>query len=122
VLDEAEANRLLLQALAVRPDVPISDVRVRFEPGLVVASGTTRVGFFALGVEVSATVVIVDGKPVPEIVEIRAAGQPLGGFLRAQVESMIAPYVEQWLETETNVYFDEVEILEGEIRVTGRFK
>ena len=70
----------------------------------------------------TATVTVEDGKPIPEIVAIRAAGQPLTGFLRAQVENMLDPHLQRWLQMETNVYVEEVEILEGQIRVTGRRK
>jgi len=122
VLTEAEVNQLLQDGLAKQSDVPVSNLYVRLQPGLIVTSGRTRVGFFTVDVEVTATVTVEDGKPIPEIVAIRAAGQPLTGFLRAQVENMIAPYLQRWLQTETNVYVEEVEILEGQLRITGRRK
>ncbi len=122
ILTEAEVNQLLQDGLAKQPDVPVSNLYVRLQPGLIVTSGRTRVGFFTVDVEVTATVTVEDGKPIPEIVAIRAAGQPLTGFLRAQVENMLDPHLQRWLQTETNVYVEEVEILEGQIRITGRRK
>jgi len=122
VLTEAEVNQLLQDGLAKQSDVPVSNLYVRLQPGLIVTSGRTRVGFFTVDVEVTATVTVEDGKPIPEIVAIRAAGQPLTGFLRAQVENMLDPHLQRWLQTETNVYVEEVEILEGQLRITGRRK
>jgi hypothetical protein len=120
ILTEAEVNQLLQDGLAKQSDVPVSNLYVRLQPGLIVTSGRTRVGFFTVDVEVMATVTVEDGKPIPEIVAIRAVGQPLTGFLRAQVENMLAPHLQRWLQTETNVYVEEVEILEGQLRITGR--
>ena len=122
ILTEAEVNQLLQDGLAKQSDVPVSNLYVRLQPGLIVTSGRTLVGFFTVDVEVTATVTVEDGKPIPEIVAIRAAGQPLTGFLRAQVENMLAPHLQRWLQTETNVYVEEVEILEGQLRITGRRK
>jgi hypothetical protein len=122
VLTEAEVNQLLQDGLAKQTDVPVSNLYVRLQPGLIVTSGRTRVGFFTVDVEVTATVTVEDGKPIPEVVAIRAAGQPLTGFLRAQVENMLDPHLQRWLQTETNVYVEEVEILEGQLRITGRRK
>ena len=113
---------MVQEAIAQQPSVPVSDPYVRLEPDLVVAGGKARVGFFTLAVEVSAAVSVDEGRAVPEIVEIRANGQPLGGFLRAQVEVMIDPYLQQWLNMETNIYVEEVDIREGQIGVMGWYK
>ena len=122
ILTEAEVNQLIQDGLANQSDVPVSNLYVRLQPGLIVTSGRTRVGFFTMDVEMTAIVTVEDGKPIPEIVAIRAAGQPLTGFLRAQVENMMAPHLQQWLQMETNVYVEEVEILDGQLRITGRRK
>jgi hypothetical protein len=115
-------NQLLQDALAEQPQVPVTGVTVRLERDLIVAGGRARVGFLTMNVEIDATLAVEDGKPVPQIVEIRAAGQPLTGFLRAQVENMIAPYLQQWLETDSNAVVEEVKIEKGRIRIAGRFK
>ena len=122
VLTEEEVNKVLQEALAAQSGVPVSNLYVRLEPGLIVASGRTRIGFFPLDIEVAATITIEDGKPIPEIVDIRAAGRPLTGFLRAQILNMISPYLQQWLQAEPNVYVEEVEIKKGQMRITGMYK
>lgn len=122
VLTEAELNQLLQDALAKQPDVPASNLYVALEPGLIVASGRAKVGFFTLDVEIAATVTVDDGKPMPEIVEIRAAGQPLSSFWQDQVVNMVNPYLEPWLQAEMNVYVEEVDIQEGQIRIGWRYK
>jgi hypothetical protein len=121
-LTEEQVNRLVSDGLARQPDTPVSGVRVRLEPDLIVTSGRARVGFLTLDMEIDTTLMAEDGKAVPEIVEIRAAGQPLSGFLRSQVESMIAPYLRQWLQTDTNIYVEKVQVLRGSIRISGRYE
>lgn len=121
-LTEKEVNELVQKGLAAQPSVPVSHVYVRLEPGQITASGRARLGFFTLDVKAVATVTVEDGKPVPQIVEIRAGGQPLTGFLRAQTENLLRPYLQQWLQAETNVYVEEVDIQEGQISITGRYK
>lgn len=122
VLTEAQVNDLAERALAGRSDLPVSGVRIYLERDRVVATGRARLGFFSTDVEVVATIAAKDGKAVPEIVSIRAGGQPLTGFLRAQVEGMLTPYLEQWLRTETGVYVEEVQVEEDRIRILGRYR
>ena len=121
-LTEAQVNKLVSDGLAQQPDTPVRDVKVRLEPDLIVTSGRARVGFLTVDMEIDATLTAEGGKAVPEIVEIRAAGQPLTGILRSQVESMIAPYLRQWLQSDTNIYVDEVRVRRGTIRIMGRYK
>ena len=121
-LSEEEVNELVQKGLAAQPSAPVSNVYVRLEPGQVIAGGRARLGFFTWNVEAVAAVTVEDGKAIPQIVEIRAGGQPLTGFLRAQAENLLRPYLQQWLQTETNVYVEEVDIQEGQISITGRYK
>jgi hypothetical protein len=121
-LTEPQVNKLVSDGLAQQPDTPVKDVTVRLEPDLIVTSGRAKVGFLTLDMEIDATLTAEDGQAVPEIVAIRAAGQPLTGFLRTQVENMIAPYLRQWLQSDTNIYVDEVQVREGSIQISGRYK
>lgn len=121
-LSEKEVNELVQKGLAMQPGVPVSHVYVRLETGQITVSGRARLGFFTLDVEAVATLTVEDGKPIPQIVEIRAGGQPLTGFLRAQAENLLRPYLQQWLQAETNIYVEEVVIEEGQISVTGWYK
>jgi len=122
VLSEAELNEMIQKGMAGRSDVPVSDVYVRLIPDLLIISARARVGFFALNMEMVVAVSVGGGQAIPEIVEIKANGQPLSGFLKAQVDAMIAPYLDQWLQTETGVYVEQVVLTDGEIRVIGRYR
>jgi hypothetical protein len=121
-LSEQKLNQLLQDGLAEQTDVPVTDVTVRLQRDLIVAGGRARVGFLTMNVEIDATLAAEDGELAPEIVEVRAAGQPLTGYLRAQVENMIAPYLQQWPQIGSNVVVEEAEIEEGQIRIAGRFE
>jgi hypothetical protein len=119
---EQEVNRLVSDGLARQSETPVSDVVVRLEPDLIVTRGRARVGFLTLDMEIDAKLSAEGGKAVPEIVNIKAAGRPLTGFLRSQVEGMIAPYLRLWLQTETNIYVEEVQVRRGSISIRGRYK
>jgi hypothetical protein len=121
-LSEEEVNAIVQKAVAGRTDVPISDLRVTLEPGLMVASGTVKISILSVDLQLLLTVRAEGGKAVPEIVDIRSGGRPLTGFLRDQVEAIINPYLGLWLQTETGVYVEKVVIEEGHLRMAGRYK
>lgn len=121
-LSEAEVNAIVQKAIAGRSDVPVSGLYVALQPGLMIASGTVQVSILRVDLELLLTVAAEDGKAVPEIVDIRSGGRPLTGFLRDQVEAMITPYLSLWLQTESNVYVEEVVIEDGRLLMTGRYR
>jgi len=122
ILTEQEITELAQKGVASQPDAPVSDVYVRLEPGQVIAGGKTRVGVITLNVEVVAEVIIQDGKPIPEIVDIRVDGNPLPGPLRAYLLDMMTPYLESWTQANLAVYVEDVEITRGQVRIVGRYK
>jgi len=121
-LTEAEVNTIVQKAIAGRSEIPISDVYVALEPGLMVATGSVKVSILSVDLELELTVEAEGGKAVPRIVDIRSGGRPLTGFLRNQVEAMINPYLALWLQTETGIYVEDVVIEEGRLTMTGRHK
>lgn len=121
-LTEREVNELAQEALATQSNVPISNVRVRLEDKQIVASGQVRLAFFAVNVELTGVVPVKDGKPAPEIVDIKVNGQPLSGPLRSQLMSMITPYLDQLAQAELVVEIEDVQVTPGQIRIVGRYK
>ena len=122
MLSEAELNEMIQDGMAGRTDLPVSDVYVRLIPDFLVLSARSRVGFFTLDMELTVAVSVVDGQAISEIVEIKANGQPLTVFLRAQVDAMIAPYLDQWLQMETGVTVEQVILGDRMIRVVGMYR
>lgn len=120
---EQEVTDLINQRLATQPDSPLSDVYVRFESGSVIAGGKVRLGLFlTLDVEITAVVHVVDGKPIPEIVDVRVGGKPAPGPLRAQLQKMADPYLQRWAEANLAVTVEQVKITRGQARIVGHYK
>ena len=121
-LTEAELNELVQDSLAQQSSVPVSNVTVRLGQDLVTASGRARAGFLTLNMEIDGTITVDEGRAIPEILAIRAGGQPLGGFLRAQVDRMIAPYLEMWLQMDLGIVVESVEIADDLVRIVYRYE
>lgn len=123
VLTEQEVTDLANKRLAAQPDSPLSDVYVRFESGLVIAGGKVRLGLFlTLDVEVTAVIRVENGKPIPEIVDVRVGGKPAPGPLRAQLQKMADPYLKRWADANLAVTVEKVEITRGQARIVGEYK
>ncbi len=121
-LTESEVNELAQEALATQANVPVSDVTVRLEDGQIVAGGRVRVAFLTVNAELTGIVPVKNGKPAPEIVEIKVNGQPISGVLRTQIMNMITPYLEQLAQADLAVNVEDVQITPGRIQVVGQYK
>ncbi len=121
-LMEAEVNELAQDALATQANVPVSDVTVRLKDGQIVAGGRVRVAFLTVNAELTGIVPVKNGKPAPEIVEIKVNGQPISGVLRTQIMNMITPYLEQLAQADLAVIVEDVRITPGRIRIVGEYK
>lgn len=123
VLAEQEVTDLVNKRLATQPDSPLRDVYVRFESGSIIAGGKVRLGLFlTLDVEITVVIHVVDGKPIPEIVDVRVGGKPAPGPLRAQLQKMADPYLQRWAEANLAVTMEQVEITRGQARIVGYYK
>lgn len=120
-LSEVEINTMARNAVA-QSAAAVNNVAVDLQPGRVVVSGVTKVGFLRVQVAVVATVPVVDGRPDPQIVEVRLGGQAVGGVLRQQVENTIQPYLDQFASTDLGVYVERIEITEDELRMEGVYQ
>jgi hypothetical protein len=119
VITEQQVNALARQALSQQQDISISNVRVDLKPGRIIFSGRVVLAILPVDIEIIASITAVDGKPVPQIVSVKAGGNEVGGFLRQQVDSLLEPYLTMLAETDLNVYIDSVTITEDEIRLQG---
>lgn len=121
-MTEAELNKLAQEEIAKQSDVAVSNVRIDLQPDQIVVSGTTKVGFFNVNLEITAIIPVKNGRPEPEITEIKVNGEPVTGFLRQQIDAMIAPYLNQFAQTDLGVYVDDVTITNDQFVITGRSK
>jgi hypothetical protein len=122
VLSEAQINESTQQALAQQPNVPISNVYVRLEPGQLIAGGKALLGLFTFDVQAAATVSVQDGAAIPQITEIWVGGQPATGIVRTQLLNMLQPYLNQLTEADLPVTIDSVDITKGQMVITGQYK
>lgn len=123
VLTEQEVTDLANKRLATQPDSPLSNVYIRFESGSVIAGGKVQMGLFlTLDVEVTAVIRVENGKPIPEIVEMRVGGKPATGPLRSQLQRMADPYLKRWADANLAVTVEQVEITRGQARIMGEYK
>lgn len=114
-VEQAELNSLLAQQ---RIDAPIKSPSVTLQPGKVVLTATTTDPVGA-PLEVSGTLVAVEGRLRLVLGSAKAGGLSLPGALTTLVESGANEVLAQ-LTTQRNLYVESVEILQGRLRLTGR--
>jgi hypothetical protein len=78
--------------------------------------------FLTLDVEIVAVVHVENGKPIPEVVDVRVGGKPAPGPLRSQLQNIMNPYLQRWAEANLAVDVEEVQITRGQVRVVGKYK
>ena len=78
--------------------------------------------FFPVELEITSTLPVVNGRPEPEIVGVKLNGEESGGFIRSQVVNMIQPYLDQFAQTDLNLYVEKIVITDDEILITGRYQ
>jgi len=117
---EQQINAMLQEALASQQDLPVSDVTVDLKPDLIVGTGKVALGFFNAAFQISLRVEAVAGKVVPEVIEILLDGKPVAPFLQGQIDTLLAPFIEQASNADYGFYVERVTITDGEIRITGQ--
>jgi hypothetical protein len=120
VTTEQQLNAMLQTALADQQDLPISDVSVRLDPGVIVGSGKLALGFFNAAVQLSLGLNAVDGKVIPTNIEILLDGKPVPAMLQSQVDAMTAPLIEEASQADYGFYVESVEITDDAIRIVGQ--
>ena len=122
VVTEADANKMAVKALAQQQDVQIDNVKVDFRPDEMYVSGDTKIGFFTLNIGLLVTVEPVKGKPEVTIKEIYVNNGVATGFIRDQIEAMIAPHLDQLAMVSDDFYVETVTITDNEMIITGHYK
>ncbi|MCS6828554.1 MAG: DUF2993 domain-containing protein [Caldilinea sp.] len=120
VITEQQINDQLQSALAGQQGLPISDLAVNLEPGLLTATGKVTLGFLSSDVEVSVRLNAVDGKIAPEVVDILLDGRPAPAILKGQIDAFIQPLIEEASRMDYGFFVESVEVTENEIRVYSR--
>lgn len=119
-LSESELNRQVQNAVADQPDLPVQNLQVDLRPGQIVLLGQVPAGFFKLNAEVILVVKVVAGKAIPEIASIKVAGQAVGGILEQQINELIQPYIDQFLNTDLDVEIQNVTIDDTQITIEAK--
>jgi len=120
VVSEQQINEQLQEVLGAQQDLPVTNVVVSLEPGLIVGAGKLAIGFLNSDVKVSVRLNAVNGKAIPEIVEILLDGSPVPAMLKGQIDSLTRPYIEEASSADYGFYVESIEITDNEIRVVGR--
>ncbi len=122
--DEEQLTEIAQKQAREQADSPFDPdtVYVELEPGQMLVGGRAQLGFFAVDVEAVVELKLVDGKPIPEIVEIRAGGNPVPALLQNQIMAMVQPLLDQWKEAEVNFVIDSVEITKGTLVMEGHYR
>lgn len=120
VVSEQQINEQLQAALGAQQDLPVTDVSVSLEPGLIVGAGKLALGFLNSDVKVSVRLNAVNGKVIPEVVEILLDGNPVPAMLKGQIDSLTTPYLEQASSADYGFYVESIEVTDTEIRIVGR--
>ncbi len=119
---EAEANQMAKKALATQQDVQIDNVQVDFRSDEMYVSGGAKIGFFTMNIGLLVTIEPVNGKPEVTIQEIYVNNSVATGFIRNQIEAMIAPHLDQLAMVSDDFYVETVTITDDEMIITGQYK
>ena len=122
VVTEAEANKMAQKALANQKEVQIDNVQVDFRPDEMYVSGDTKIGFFTLNIGLLVTIEPVQGKPEVTIQEIYVNNSVATGFIREQIEAMIAPHLDQLAMVGDDFYVEDITITDDKMIITGHYK
>lgn len=122
VVTEADANKMAQKALATQQDVQIDNVQVDFRQDKMYVSGDTKIGFFTLNIGLLVTIEPKNGKPEVTIQEIYVNNGVATGFIRDQIEAMIAPHLDELAMVSDDFYVDTIAITDNEMIITGQYK
>jgi hypothetical protein len=120
VVSEQQINEQLQEALGAQQDLPVTNVAVSLEPGLIVGTGKLALGFINSEFKVSVRLNAVNGKVIPEVAEILLDGNPVPAMLKGQIDSLIRPYIEEASRADYGFYVESIEITDNELRIVGR--
>lgn len=120
VFSEQQINEQLQEALGAQQDIPVTNVTVSLEPGLIVGTGRLALGFINSDVKVSVRLNAVNGKVLPEVAEILLDGNPVPAMLKGQIDSLTRPYIEEASSADYGFYVESIQITDNEIRIVGR--
>jgi hypothetical protein len=120
-IDEEEATSKIATLLASEPNAPAVDKpQVAFRDGKVYLSGVTTDTPIEINFLITARIEVANGKPQVIVENVEAGRFPVPGALRTQVDDLVAE--QERLIGELPIYVTEVQILDGNLVVTGQPK
>lgn len=120
VLTEAQLNTMVTDAISKNTSLRITNPALDLRPGLLVLSGRTAIGFLTVNFEISASVPVRDGRPQPQVEQVKVNGAVVGGFLRDQVASMVQPYLDSFMQADLGATIQAVTITDIDLRISGQ--
>ena len=103
-------------------DAQFSNVQIDFRPGEIYVSGDAKVGFFTMRIGILTTVAPVDGQAQVTIKEIFVNDKPAKGFLRQQIEALIAPQLNDLALQSKDFYAETIVVTDDAMITTGHYK
>ena len=111
---------MVTNAISQNPNLRVSNPVLDLRPGLLVLSGRTNVGFLTVNFEISASVPVRDGRPQPQVEQVKVNGAVVGGFVRDQIAAMVQPYLNNFAQTDLGATIESVQITDTEVTITGQ--
>jgi len=122
IISEAQANEMAQQALANQSEIQIDHVKVDFRADEMYLSGDTKIGFFTLNIGLLVDVTAKEGKAEISIKEIYVNDSPATGFIRNEIERLIAPQLANLKLVEEQFFVESVTISPDKLIITGHYK
>ncbi len=112
-LTQQECNKLIQEAVAKNPSLPVSNMACDFQPGQAVITGRAKLGFFGIDLAITVAVDVNNCKAKPRITKVDPA------MAQSQVESALQPYLGQLADVGADVCVEKVTITDNALTIEG---
>jgi hypothetical protein len=116
--NEATLNQEIAALVAGSPDLPYQNVQVDLGRDQVILTGAVSVVGFDVDTEVSGAVVALDCAPRVEVADIRIAGFLTPGFVKDNIEEIVAESLD-WYPPDYPLCLEQIVLEEGRLTVYG---
>jgi hypothetical protein len=120
VLTETHLQQKATDALAQQSKAVLLNTRFDLKPGKILLSGRAKLGLLPSRFDVTAILTKEEGRPQAQIILLKLNDVEAGSTLRKQVKEIIQPYLNQLVQTDPTLYVETIDILDNEIRLSGR--
>lgn len=112
-LSQDECNKLIQEAVAKNPSLPVSNLACDFQPGQAVITGRAKIGFFGIDLAITVVVDVANCKATPRISKVDPA------MAQAQVDAALQPYLGQIADVGADVCVQKVTITDNALTIEG---